>query len=627
MPKGKPVQKERRKKVISLWLKGLTYRAIKERTGVSIATISFIVSDSIEKEPSLNQIRDLMLETGKNNTSVLECLRGATFLKKINEFHVSLEELDSIIEFCRAAKQPLKVAEAGLEMISLKKETGKGYLEMLTEWEEKNTDLRQAKQDIKKKREKLEKITERLQKAEKLEELQSDLVNLGLSPKNLKKFIDDARKVEQNGFTPKVSTTLSDEMKKHGLAPARAAEKVAEIVAKYGTLQRSINELEKQERAATEKIGELNSVKRSLNQKINEYRETIDERRRIMKNLADRHVQKEKKLESIYEERKTFLTRHINDLKGEITNLKMVQRRIQVEIDNLTGLKGSIKEGLDFVEKLEEKVNLLIQEIKASTEEKEKVEAVIETKEKDIEGLNAWKNYLLSGDIPIYESTFWTNLKRIIQMRDERLPLPYIRQTSEAVRKKMLEFYKGMVSEDIVSTWNYEKLRGEKERVSRNLQEVREKLAKEQKGRYDAESRLDDLEDKWETRVENEVSNRLTSQIQTMKCNSCSQLFWIDKKTENKRITGDYTCPYCMFSYSVTQFPYNIYLFKDKVVILLILTDQKEENILVHTSKEMVTITTKDRAHNIKIPIRGYETPEIVKKTYRNQILKIEVTK
>lgn len=252
MPRGKPISDNDKNSILDLWLKGYTYRAIEIKIGVSISSISEFISEVLKREPELSEFRDLKVALEKADASLLECLRGAKFLERLNPFNVSLDRLNPIFKLCEAVENPVEAAEAGLEMMALTKQTGKTYQEILDEVEAKQVDLKQAEGKLEERKKDLKGTNERLEDVRSLERLQDTLRSLNLSPEKLQKFVEDAKQIERNGFTPQISVILSGEFRKLGLDPAKAAEKEANLIVQHGSMENSIASLSK-EKDETEK--------------------------------------------------------------------------------------------------------------------------------------------------------------------------------------------------------------------------------------------------------------------------------------------------------------------------------------------------------------------------------------
>jgi len=559
MPRGKPTSRELRRRVLDLWLKGFTYRKIQEITGVAPATTSKIVNDFLEQDPSISEIRELKKALQKANISHLESRRGASFLEELNKLGISLNEIDVIIKFYKGVETPIKAARAGLELERLKIKTGKGYDELVEEYRTKNENLVQIEKQLVNKKRRLNNVRSVLEEAEALESLQQELRILGLTPENLQKFVKNAKKVDENGFTPEISVILSQEMKKLGLDPTRAAVNVAELVAEHKNLRYAIESLKEEEAILKRRLTRLEAEEIRLDKSVNMKRENIRE----LDNMADDYSQK------------------ILSMNTTIENLEIKKKETEEEL-------GAMKEQIDAT--------------------------------------NAWRSYLLSGKIPSWESTFWQDLNQLISIKNRGISDgAYLKPASEAVRKKMVELYREMVKKDLGDVWDafrqldMRTLENRLEKEKKKSKALEEELARTQE-------ELKTRKESFETRIQEEVSNRLSQRIATKKCSSCGGFFWIDTEARIKK--PDHDCPYCYLGHFVENFPYNIYLYPHgKTVITAYLPDQKDEDMLIEpmSSDEgwMVRISTRDGSHVFTVPLETHTEPMILEKTCEKGRLKV----
>ena len=565
MPRGKLTPRDVRQLVFDLWIQGHTYRKIKEKTGVGIATTSKIVKEYLKKDPELSELRELGKTLQKAQASHYESLRGAGFLVELNKLGVSLNEIGIIIEFYKTVKHPVEAAIAGLEIDRLRIKTGKSYGELLKDYRLKEENFDQIKKQLEKRKKDLNNIELDLEEAEALKSLQEELRIFGLTPERLQKFVMNAKEVEKNGFTPEISAILSKEIKKYSLDPARAAVYVAELVSNHNDLRYAVESLTEEEavlkRRLTRLKAEESRLEKSVNMKSKEIRE--------LNIMADDYAQK------------------ILNMNTTIENLEIKKKETEEEL-------GAMKE--------------------------------------QIEATNAWRSYLLSGKIPSWDSTFWKDLNHLISIRNRGITdRAYLKPASEAVRKKIVELYREMVKKDLGDIWDalrQRDMRTLKDRLEK--EKKKSKVAEEETAR--AQEKLKTRKESFETRIQEEVSNRLSKRIATKKCSSCGGFFWIDTEARLKK--PDPECPYCYLGSFVENFPYNIYHYpKGKTLITAYLPNQKDEDVLIEAMVSsdqnwMVRISTRDGSHVFTVPLETYSKPVILEKTCEKGrltvVLKIE---
>lgn len=243
MPSGKPISDDMKSIILDLWLRGYTYRTIESKTGVSISSISEVIKEVLGREPNYSELRELAVALRKANALPLECLRGAKFLEQLNSLNIFVDNLDPVLKLCKTVENPVEAAQAGLEMLALKEQTGKTYPEILDEWKTKQLELIQVEENLKEKIKNLEDTSKKVEDAKSLERLQDKLRSLNLNPERLQRFVEDAEQIEENGFNIQTSVILSNELKKLGLNPVKVAEKDADLLSRHGSLEKSIESL------------------------------------------------------------------------------------------------------------------------------------------------------------------------------------------------------------------------------------------------------------------------------------------------------------------------------------------------------------------------------------------------
>ncbi len=112
----------------------------------------------------------------------------------------------------------------------------------------------------------------------------------------------------------------------------------------------------------------------------------------------------------------------------------------------------------------------------------------------ELEGLRAWRGYLLSAEA-LTHNLYWDDLRSLIQIQDGKAePLkPYQPQMEERVRKKMVELYARMVKDDVVSTWQHQRVIQEKTNLQSLKKLVEQQLAEVQHQLHDTQEQNSQL--------------------------------------------------------------------------------------------------------------------------------------
>jgi len=110
----KEITRTKKFEVANYYLLGYTYRQIEHETGISHGSIANIVSEiengdlvipgtSFDK---VNDLHQLSLDLKKNNLTSSQAVLGITFLKRIQDLQVSLEQIDVWSELTRKLSTP-----------------------------------------------------------------------------------------------------------------------------------------------------------------------------------------------------------------------------------------------------------------------------------------------------------------------------------------------------------------------------------------------------------------------------------------------------------------------------------------------------------------------------------------
>ena len=129
-----------------LWLQGLAYREIHNRTGMSLGAINQMVAEARAKIPNIEELRELNVMLRKSDASVYDVVRGAKLLDVLNERGVGLDTLHSYIELSdrissERGVEAQKFIDAGMRLVGLEVKTGKNYEQVLKDFEERTKQI------------------------------------------------------------------------------------------------------------------------------------------------------------------------------------------------------------------------------------------------------------------------------------------------------------------------------------------------------------------------------------------------------------------------------------------------------------------------------------------------------
>jgi len=204
-------------KALRLWLNGLTYRLINEKTGVSLGAMNELVNEARKKAPDIDDLRQLNIALQKSDASVLDAVRGAKLLDKINVLGVSLERLGGFVNIVDKISSEHNVEAdkfigLAIRLTELETKTGKTFHEIVREFEDKQARVKELDLKVKEldgQRVKMqgelsqarEKLSKTLEELKRTTGCQDRLQRLGLEKTaTLSEFIED---YELLGFSPK----------------------------------------------------------------------------------------------------------------------------------------------------------------------------------------------------------------------------------------------------------------------------------------------------------------------------------------------------------------------------------------------------------------------------------------
>jgi hypothetical protein len=123
-----------------LWLQGHAYREIRDKLGVSVGAINEIVTHARAGAPDLDGLRELNTILRREGSTVHDTVRGGLLIDRLGQLKVGLDKVSEYVEF--SEKIVLEkgtgseaFVDSALRLLSLTKETGKTYGEILVKYE------------------------------------------------------------------------------------------------------------------------------------------------------------------------------------------------------------------------------------------------------------------------------------------------------------------------------------------------------------------------------------------------------------------------------------------------------------------------------------------------------------
>ena len=270
-----------------LWVQGLAYREIHNRTGMSLGAINQMVAEARAKIPNIEELRELNVMLRKSGASVYDAVRGAKLLDTLNERGVGLDTLHSYIELSdrissERGVEAERFVQSAMKLMKLEGETGKSYGQVVKHFAEKLSEVAGLEGKIEALKGDIQKLTDaRAQLERELTQAKEDLTRivqevkhmvsakqrlekLGLERLNtLAEFIED---FEGLGFDVQEVRKLAvwrESLKKMGISQ----DGLERFVKEKGPLQAQISKMR----------SELKDVERKIEATRNEHRRLFEE--------------------------------------------------------------------------------------------------------------------------------------------------------------------------------------------------------------------------------------------------------------------------------------------------------------------------------------------------------------
>jgi hypothetical protein len=470
MVQDKTIPNETRDLVVRLYLAGFPYRAIQERAGISLGSITKIVEQAKMAIPDIAELRELEVLAKKSGSNPIECIRGARVLEFLNAHNIPLDQAGIVFEFCKLAKDPVKEANAGMQMIRLVQETGHSYNELLVDFDTKRDQIAELEADLQNKRNELKEIHSRLSGLKKLEDLQTKLDPLNVTSQKAIELIDKANQIEALGFEPNVALVLAGELKRLGPDITKNAKIAVELIAKYSGIEQAISVRTKERYDAEKKLSEIKQSIDFAVKDANYWKAEVARSQERIRQLGTEitkletiYTQKSQTLKMDYDNRVSTLRAQLADLEREKQKADIKTSQIMNWVNNYIGFRTTIQGQFDFSNQLKAQIKEMEERKKKLAEEQRAMDA-------EIQGTTAFFNFMLSSELPPPGNKFWDSIGSIINVAaGMQVPPSKLKPAAEDVRQFFITLLRKATADDIVSRWDHQFLKNELEQCKRDL--------------------------------------------------------------------------------------------------------------------------------------------------------------
>jgi len=268
-------------RALRLWLNGLTYRAINEKTGVSLGAMNELVNEARKKAADIDDLRQLNIAVQKSGASVLDVARGARLLDRINQLDVSLERLEGFVNIVNKISSEHNVVAhkfigSAMKFTELETKTRKSYQEVVREFDDKQSRVHMLDSKVKEldsqrvkiqgglsqAKEKLSKTLEELKQAISTKE---GLQRLGLEKTaTLAEFIKDYQLLGFNAQGVQRLAEWRKSLAEAGIDPDR----LDTFIRERGTLEKQLQEVEAELTQGKARLRILSRLERDLRRRV-----------------------------------------------------------------------------------------------------------------------------------------------------------------------------------------------------------------------------------------------------------------------------------------------------------------------------------------------------------------------
>jgi transposase-like protein/regulator of replication initiation timing len=280
----RPISPQKKREIIRLWLVGrLTYEEIRERTGVSVGTISGTIKEFKKKanEMSLEEaarifgvkdevsaLLDLSNDLKRNGLTLYEARQGVALLKDMASLGITEENIKPLLELCRRVSQPncqpAKYISSALRLLRLEKETGMDYKKLLEDYEDKLAERAGFLEEIEKLKVQIVRLMDDIGKLEvEKSRLEGELERFKLTLNEAETIAKLKAEFKLYGIELEDLNSLRrviGEVKGLNCDP----KAIVEIIAQIGSLAKCVEELEKTKRSLMAEIDNLRKLKQKV---------------------------------------------------------------------------------------------------------------------------------------------------------------------------------------------------------------------------------------------------------------------------------------------------------------------------------------------------------------------------
>lgn len=319
-------------------MEGKNFREISSITGVSLGAISEMITEERSKVPDIDELRELKVTLKQTNAPLVDALRGAAFLERLNASNVPVDRIPTCIELLNQyGEKSREILEYGQRLKELEESQGKTYEKIIIEASEKIRELEEAKKRVADLLTEEEKIRNSIHEQGRLKNLQDKLNQHNLTHVTLDAFIEQSIKLVELGFTPEVAEILAPELTKRGIDPHYAAATLTSFLKQNQSLESAVTNLQVDASRLQKDIETKNSQLEGSTKQLEALKSQTNDFKLIIKGQENIHKNRLRQLEDEYSlKQKEFEIKHqkcMSELNRQYSEMKA---KLEEEIQSLT---------------------------------------------------------------------------------------------------------------------------------------------------------------------------------------------------------------------------------------------------------------------------------------------------
>ncbi|HEY4700004.1 MAG TPA: hypothetical protein VIH27_06515 [Nitrososphaerales archaeon] len=320
---------ELKRRILSLYSHGLSYREISEEVGVSTSTVHGVVAEGCKKHLDLESMRNLFKEFRKSGHDPIHVEHVIAAEERWDKLNIKPDQIPKALDFLEKTgygENTMAAIQCAIKLQQLEKKsslTGQQFLD----WYYTNEPKREAiETQMKNTQAKYEKLEAELPNMNELINMKNTLRAKSVTLEKLPIFLDTSLTLEKLGFTKEAAKILAEELFKTGMTPENAARRIANQLTRSTSLESAIG-------AKEETLRQLSQAELHLNQNV----ATLSkESEKITKELASFEDTKRKEYSDFNKEFNLFENEKLKGINDKVAQKDQEIKEKTTKLEEIT---------------------------------------------------------------------------------------------------------------------------------------------------------------------------------------------------------------------------------------------------------------------------------------------------